>query len=134
MVIFVDTSAFIALLNTDDRVHRTASSAWISWINDSHKFITSNYVVLESYSLIQRRLGLDAARAFQEVLLPLCQVHWVTPELHAASVIDLFAANRRQLSLVDSTSFAVMRLLGLDVAFAFDKHFAQAGFTVIPMS
>jgi len=132
MVIFVDTSAFLALLNADDKDHKMASRAWIDWISESHQFYTSNYVALESYALIQRRMGLAAVRSLQSDLLPLCHVHWVSPELHEISANNLFAANRRSLSLVDCSSFAVMRQLGLHVAFAFDRHFAQAGFTVVP--
>jgi predicted nucleic acid-binding protein len=36
------------------------------------------------------------------------------------------------LSLVDCTSFQVMRQLGIDTAFAFDEHFAEQHFTCIP--
>ena len=34
-------------------------------------------------------------------------------------------------SYVDATSFVVMRELGLQDAFAYDRHFATAGFTLI---
>ena len=40
----------------------------------------------------------------------------------------LLAAQRRKLSLVDCVSFAVMRLRGSQVAFAFDQHFAEERF------
>jgi len=132
MVIFVDTSAFLALLNADDKDHKIASRAWIDWIGESHQFYTSNYVVLESYALIQRRIGMAAVRSLQSDILPLCRVHWVSPELHEISVNNLFTANRRNLSFVDCSSFVVMRQLGVHVAFAFDRHFARAGFTVVP--
>ncbi len=132
MVIFIDTSAFIALLNSDDQFHTAASQAWLTLIDETHQFYTSNYVVLESYALIQRRLGLDAVKDLQTNLIPFCNIHWVSPKLHAVSVSSLFVANRRQLSLVDCTSFAVMRQLGLNTVFAFDPHFAEQGFTTIP--
>jgi predicted nucleic acid-binding protein len=44
----------------------------------------------------------------------------------------LLAANRRSLSLVDCTSFEVMRQAGLDTVFTFDLHFREMGFKVIP--
>jgi len=37
-------------------------------------------------------------------------------------------AGRRQVSLVDAVSFAVMRARGVVVAFAFDPHFTDQGF------
>lgn len=39
---------------------------------------------------------------------------------------------RRQLSLVDCTSFEAMQRRGLTQAFTFDAHFAERGFEVIP--
>jgi predicted nucleic acid-binding protein len=43
----------------------------------------------------------------------------------------LLVANRRDLSLVDCTSFEVMRRNGLEVVFTFDPHFHEQGFQVI---
>jgi predicted nucleic acid-binding protein len=36
------------------------------------------------------------------------------------------------LSLVDCASFEVMRLHGIRKAFAFDKHFREQGYELIP--
>jgi predicted nucleic acid-binding protein len=57
---------------------------------------------------------------------------WVGEEAHTLASTVLAAANRRRLSLVDVTSFAVMRRLGIETAFTFDPHFAEQGFSVIP--
>jgi predicted nucleic acid-binding protein len=38
----------------------------------------------------------------------------------------------KDFSYTDCTSFAVMQLLGLDTAFAFDQHFRQFGFVCLP--
>jgi predicted nucleic acid-binding protein len=46
----------------------------------------------------------------------------------------LLAANRRSLSLVDCTSFEIMRQAGLDTAFTFDSHFRELGFKMIPIT
>ena len=37
-----------------------------------------------------------------------------------------------QYSLTDCISSVVMQKFGISTAFAFDKHFAQAGFTIEP--
>ncbi|MEA3397847.1 MAG: PIN domain-containing protein [Chloroflexota bacterium] len=132
MDIFIDTSAFYALLDADDQNHERAKSAWIPWLDEQARFSCSNYVLLESSALIQRRLGMMALRRFQEDIIPLCQVHWVSPNLHAAALSALLAAGRRRLSLVDCTSFEIMRRLGLRTVFAFDRHFAELGFTCLP--
>ena len=78
------------------------------------------------------------ARAAWETLLqqdePLLTTSYVLVETfaHRLGVTALVAASRRQLSLVDCVSFATMRELGLDAAFAFDRDFADQGFRTLP--
>jgi predicted nucleic acid-binding protein len=138
MEIFIDTSAFYALLDSDDQNHKIAVMTWLSWESQDDKavapyqFITSNYVLLESFSLIQRRLGMVVVRQLRDNLLPICSVAWLSVGLHEIAIRKFFAADRRSLSLVDCTSFEVVRILGIHRAFTFDKHFAEQGFHCIP--
>jgi len=131
MIIFVDTPALYALLDADDHNHESARAVWASWL-EQPLLMCTNYVILESMALIQHRLGMDAVRSFQEEMVPLFDVHWITPELHAAATSALLAAGRRSISLVDWTSFEVMRRLGIRDAFTFDRHFAEQGFACLP--
>lgn len=64
-------------------------------------------------------------------LLPVVDVEWIGRELHEKAVSALIAASRRELSLVDAVSFEAMRQRGLDRAFAFDRHFEEAGFSLV---
>jgi predicted nucleic acid-binding protein len=132
MVIFIDTSALYALLDADDCDHERARAAWEGWSEQPLSFVCSNYVLLESIALIQRRLGIEAVRLFQEEMVPLFHIHWVNPEIHASATSALLAARRRDISLVDWTSFELMRRLGIRTAFTFDQHFAEQGFEVLP--
>ena len=54
---------------------------------------------------------------------------WVDEALHDRAVAALLAADRREVSLVDWTSFELLRTHALDTAFAFDSHFWEQGFT-----
>ena len=132
MVIFVDTSALYALLDADDRNHERARATWEEWLEQLPLFVCSNYVLLEGIALIQRRLGMEAVRLFQEEMVPLFHIHWIDSELHASAMSALLAARRRNISLVDWTSFELMRRLGIRTAFAFDRHFAEQGFEILP--
>lgn len=134
MVVFVDTSAFYALMTLDDPNHRAALAQWDTWQKSAEvpDLQTSNYVVLETISLIQNRLGMEAVHTFQGEVIPLVAIHWVTDSLHAQGVATLLASKRRRLSLVDCMSFVVMRHFGIGTAFAFDQHFAEQGFRVLP--
>ncbi len=126
--IFIDTSAFIALLDSDDRQHESAVRTWQRLLEDDHDLICNNYALVEAYSLIQRRYGMQALRNFQENAVPFVDVDWLGPEQHEAAVSALLTANRRDLSLVDCACMETMRRLGVRTIFAFDPHFTELGF------
>ena len=132
MRIFIDTSAFFALLDNDDAQHSAAKRVWKELLQEDRTLLTSNYVLVECFALIQNRLGLRAVRDFQENIMPLIQVEYVDLEMHRAGVSALLAASRRNLSLVDCVSFEVMRTLGIKAVFTFDPHFREQGFSINP--
>jgi uncharacterized protein len=132
MMIFIDTSALFALMDADDRNHERARDAWAQWLDQPIQFLTSNYVLLESLALIQRRLGIQAARQFDEELMPVVRVHWIDAELHATALKMVLAIGQRDLSLVDCTNIELMRHLGHRAIFAFDRHYPEQGLTQVP--
>ncbi|MBN1939029.1 MAG: PIN domain-containing protein [Candidatus Aminicenantes bacterium] len=128
MTIFLDTSVFFSLLDADDDRHSLAADVWSRLAGRTETLLTHNYVLVEASALIQRRLGVEAMRAFLETIVPLLTVVWVDETMHAAAVGALLTSGKRGLSLVDCISFEVMRRAGLRVYFAFDAHFAEMGF------
>lgn len=132
MSAFVDTSALLAVLDADDAQHARASRAWSSLVGSEEDLVTTSYVLVETFALAQARLGLSAARLLNDDVVPTLRVTWVDQALHRAAMTALLTAQRRELSLVDCVSFEVMRRLGVDRGFAFDRHFRQQGFTLIP--
>lgn len=131
MTVFFDTSAFLAMLNKDDANHQKAKRVWEELIYSDKILITSNYVIVESLALIQRRLGIEAVRAFQEDVLSLINIEWIDKSTHEAGTSALLTASRKKLSLVDCISFEIMRNIGAKKVFAFDQHFEEQGFQII---
>lgn len=105
---------------------------WEKFLQIESSLITTNYVVVECIALIQNRLGLWAVEKFIHELLPLIEVLWIDEDLHAVSLSYFLSANRRNLSLVDCSSFDTMRRLDIETAFTFDPHFREQGFSVTP--
>lgn len=128
MSVFIDTSAFLAVINRNDLWAVRAARQWRSLVEEETATLTTSYVVLETAAILQRRIGMDAVRAFTESLLPVVEVAYVDSELHGAALSNLLVANRRELSLVDCCSFETMRRRGMRTAFAFDEHFSEQGF------
>lgn len=132
MVTFVDTSALYAYLDAADAHHAHAVEAFGALLDGEEPLLTHGYVVVETTALVQRRLGIAAARALHDDLLPVIDVVPVDPVAHAAAVHGLLGAGRRELSLVDWTSCVVMRERRIVRAFAFDEDFRSQGFEVVP--
>ena len=128
--VFVDTSAFYAVLDRDDANHGRAADIWAR-ILPAAKLVTHNYAVVETMALVQRRLGFAAVRTFVQDVLPLAEVVWVTEATHRAGTEAMLASGRKDLSLVDCVSFITMRGLELDTAFCFDADFRRQGFLML---
>jgi uncharacterized protein len=130
--VFVDTSAFYAVLDADDEGHPLAAAAWERMLGDNVTLHTSSYVLVETTALLQRRIGLDALRAFTADILPVMDVTWVDEGIHRSALHALLVASRRDISLVDCVSFEVMRRLRIGEVFCFDPHFSEQGFHALP--
>ena len=132
MSVFADTSAFYALLVRTDESHQAVRAAFTSLLGDRRPLWTTSFVIVETMALLQHRIGLAAARDFDEEVLPVVQVRWVDEDLYRLGTDRLWREDRRHVSLVDSVSFEFMRLQGIGTALAVDSHFADAGFDVLP--
>jgi len=129
--VFLDTSAILAVLNPRDEHHSRGRSAFARLRARQAGLITTSFVLVESYALLGRRLGLAAVRAFRGDLAPLCDVVWVDGGTHEDGLDLLLERGKKDLSLVDTVSFLVMRRHRLDEAFAFDPHFKDEGFSLV---
>lgn len=132
MAVFVDTSAFLAVINAADDEHTRASETWANLLAAGEPLITSNYTPVEAMTILQRWRGMEPVRRFQDSIVPLLRIIWVDPDIYDRSVTMLLAAGRRQLSLVDCVSFVLIQQYDVERAFAFDRHFDQQGLQGIP--
>ncbi len=133
MNIFVDTSAFLAVLDESDANHRAAKTFWERVIPGGDLLLCHNYILVETSALALRRLGIEAVRVLDRDIVPILRLIWVTKELHFAAVSAHSVAGQRTLSLVDCVSFEVMRRTGVRTAFAFDRHFLDYGYELKPL-
>jgi uncharacterized protein len=132
--VFVDTSAFVALRNRAERQDAATRAALTALVAESALLFTSNYVFAETYSALLVRVGRPEAiawgrrfRASEAIeLIPVDE----PVEEDAWSILESHAD--KTWSYVDATSFALMEREGSTEAFAFDRHFAQRGLSLLP--
>jgi predicted nucleic acid-binding protein len=130
---FVDSGAWIALALSRDPLHSQAREQWNVLRDAGAKLHTSVPVVIETFTFLDRNANRDVALAWKESINKPRTVRILPCDLH-----DLDASwpyfrrhDLRKLSAVDATSFAIMKRAGIRVAFAFDHHFAVAGFRLV---
>jgi len=89
MTVFVDTTALYAFLDKADANHAASERRWRGLLEGNDPLMTSNYVLVEAFALVQHRLGAQAARDLQESMVPILEVHWVDEGVHRAAVCSL---------------------------------------------
>lgn len=130
MTVFVDTSAWYALVDGSDPNHAQAARSLRALADRRERLVTHNYVLVESLALFQRRMGMELVREFATRLLPVAETEWVQPSLHDPA-LAAFLDSGRETSFVDHVSFALMRGRGISTAFAFDEDFQRQGFELV---
>jgi predicted nucleic acid-binding protein len=131
--IFVDTSAFLALANLKDRYHDQAGRVYREYLKDKTEFLTSDYVLAETYTLIRAKVNHRLAVDFGESLKTKHDIRLVKiDDTMLDRAWDIFKMYKdRTFSFVDCSSFALMEKKKIHEAFAFDVHFKQFGFRLI---
>jgi predicted nucleic acid-binding protein len=126
--VFVDTSGFYAMLDGTDPAHQKVAACFLRAQTEGWRLLTTNYVIHESWALIQARLGWEAIDAWRDQLVPLCSIIWIDEHLHSLGEARCRQARKRRLSLTDCLSIELMRRQSLQEAIAVDDHFAREGF------
>lgn len=136
--IFIDTWAWCALVNKRDSGHKAAQRTNIDLVNQGYLYITSNFILDESYTLIRSRIGYRAAVEFgkkikKSVELEAVKIIRITKEVEDLAW-DLFVKydDMEDLSFTDCTSFAIMKELNLREVFTDDDHFEHVRFIKKP--
>lgn len=127
---FVDSGAWIALALTRDPLHVPAREQWDMLRRAGARLHTSVPVVIETFTFLGRNANREVALAWKEAVYKEELVKILPCELRDLERSWEYFRRRdlHKLSAVDATSFAIMRRARIRLAFAFDHHFAMAGF------
>jgi uncharacterized protein len=128
-MIFADTSFWAALGNIADDRHEDAKRLWAG---KPSVVVTSNHVMGETWTLLNRRCGHRVAASAAAIRhSAVVRVEHVTAELEEEAWQWLDKRDEREYSFVDATSFALMRKKRISQAYAFDDDFSAAGFVAV---
>lgn len=121
MSLFVDTSIWYAAADSSDASNARAKAI----LKTGEPLFTTDHVLVETWALLRHRLQRHSAERFWEGIRK--GVATIEPvglsDLEAAWQIGLSHGDQ-DFSMVDRTSFAVMRRLGIERVASLDDHFA----------
>lgn len=130
----VDTGALIALSRRKDQHHTRAVDIAERHLGAGGQFVGTTLILAEFHSHLLYLRGPTEARVAVSALLEDPVHEWlpVSSELEREAVgrwLGRFPG--QDFSLIDAVSFEVMRRNRVTHAFAFDRHFAIAGFELL---
>ena len=132
-LVFVDTGAWIALALTRDPLHQRASETWALLAGTSAKLHTSVSILVETFMFLDRNTTRNVALIWKDSfkVVPRLRVLPCTPRDLEQAWKYFERPDFHKLSAVDALSFVLMAERRIRVAFAFDSHFATAGFRMV---
>lgn len=131
--IFVDTSAWLALINKTDLLHAKAKTIRDHLIESHSNLLLTDYILVEIANTFSRI-------PYRKTAIELISFIRFSENTQVIGIDDNFFQKALELyserldkewSLTDCASFVVMKAMGLTEAFTSDHHFEQAGFTIL---
>ena len=131
--IFIDTSAWLALVNKSDKFHEMAKSVRNNLIKQNIKFILTDYIIAEIGNCLSRI-------PFRETAIKLIDSIKESENIEIIKIDekifdkawDLYSSRKdKEWGFTDCTSFIVMKEKNIIKAFSTDHHFEQAGFKIL---
>ncbi|HEV2394292.1 MAG TPA: type II toxin-antitoxin system VapC family toxin [Verrucomicrobiae bacterium] len=128
--VLIDTAGFLALWDASDEHHHRAVQLQSALARKKGRFLTTDYIVDETATLLLKRHSHAAAADFLKTVLGsrALRVEWIDADRFVTAA-ELFSRHDdKEWSFTDCVSFALMRELKIRDSFTTDHHFTQAGF------
>ena len=136
-LVYVDSGAWIALINSTETLHRRAVSTYAALVDEGARLVTSGDVIDETATRLRYDAGLAAALAFRDAVAKAEKARLLRAlPVDAGVQQKAFALwekhPRVTLSLTDATSAVLARDLSIKTVFGFDGDFRALGFSLVP--
>jgi predicted nucleic acid-binding protein len=134
-MIFLDSSVIIAYRNQDDARHADAMKLFSELQKGRYAGgLVTDYIVLETVTVVKRLMGHDAAVETGEAILGAGDITVMrSTQLFPHAWREFRARAGTGLSFVDASSLAAMKIAGVGRIATFDREFRKIkGIEVVP--
>jgi len=135
--LFIDTSAFIALIDERDSLHQMSRTFYAS-LSKRTNLITSIMVVSETYTWLRYHAGRDLAIRFLDIIDRSEKAGALQVIFPGNGTMDkvytvLKKYHDQDLSYTDAVSFVILEAMNIQDVFGFDSHFYIIAITKRPL-
>lgn len=136
MRVYVDTSAWIALVTTADPHHGQVAAAWQRLLKSGARPATTGGVVMETITYLRYHLGHGTAVEFWRLIVTAVQnggleIAWVDESLFGQGWEVFLQYDDQKFSMADCLSFAFCRRERIKKALTLDRHFQIVGIEMV---
>ncbi len=137
MTCFIDSSAWIALVNKDDANHAAAKAYFESLLENNTKIITNNIVLDEAIDQLSKRVGKQMSRQFMQIIdESIITIHlrmdWISRRVRKQVIYQFLKTEKRTLDLRHFYILETLRRKNADIIFSFDQRLKETGFPLMP--
>lgn len=131
--VFVDSFAWIAAINKSDNYHEISLKTIETLLKKGLKLVTSNYVIVETINALSKAEFRKAVIEFVDKLemSPSVEIIKIADEMYNNAWALYQQRMDKDWGITDCTSFEVMRMFNIKKALTNDKHFEQAGYSLV---
>lgn len=131
--LFIDTWAWVTLRDKGEARHQEVSDFYRRFASQSNLAYTTDYVLVETYTILFKRLPFVHAKASVEMIdaavkRGVLKIEWMTSDRFVrVKALRLRLQDKPTISFADLSSMVVMNELGLSEILTEDEHFMHVG-------
>lgn len=132
--VFVDSDVFVALLKEKDNTHEKAKKLLLKLLSEETVFVTSNYVISESITVISQKIDHKTAIKYVDEIYSSkspYRVMRVSGDIEELAIEIFKKQTSKNTSFVDCVNMAFMRQNNVDAIFSFDQIYRKNGFKLL---
>ena len=132
-MVFVDTAAWLALVNKTDSLHKQAKTTRNRLLEQGARFVMTDYILVEIANALSRIPFKQTAVNLISSIKESSDIEVVEIDKSAFDEAwELYSSHLdKEWGFTDCTSFVTMKRRKLSEVFTSDHHFEQAGFKIL---
>jgi predicted nucleic acid-binding protein len=137
MSVFVDTSAWIAIIDEENEFHTEAVEYFTYLLSSKITIVTNNMVLDETIDQLKINFGVDTAKKFNEIINESIinvklRMDWISRRERKLALDSFLKDKSSELSLRYFYIAGTVKRKKVDILFTLDKELAHLGLPIMP--